>query len=83
LFSARRKAEGALAAFEAGFATTRNVVLEDATDAGSRPLMVAVSVLAADIINGRTVVRRFVGNWTLVQEQGMWKLDRGQIQQAP
>lgn len=83
VFSIRRKVAGPLSTFPEGFATTRNVVLEDATQTAQSPTTVRVSVLATDFIDGCTVVRRFTGVWTLVPEQGSWKLGRGQIQQVP
>jgi hypothetical protein len=83
MFSQRRKAEGALNEFAAGFATTRNVYLESVIPVIGTPNAVEVSLLATDLINGQVVVRRFTGTWTLVQEGGRWVLDRGQIRQSP
>jgi hypothetical protein len=83
MFSDRRKAEGSLADFQAGFTTTRNVYLEDAVATPGSPTVVQVSILAADLVNGQLVVRRFAGTWTLVQDGILWKLDRGQIRQIP
>jgi len=83
MFSTRRKAEGTLAEFQAGFATTRNVYLEEVTVAPGTPAVVQVSILAADLVSGQVVVRRFAGTWTFVQEGNRWTLDRGQIRQVP
>jgi hypothetical protein len=47
------------------------------------PPTVAVRVLATDLIDGRQVVRRFAGTWTLIGTADGWKLDVGRIQVVP
>jgi Domain of unknown function (DUF4352) len=84
LYSSRfRASEGSFEAWQAGYATTESVTVEFVRRASGAGTVVEVSILARDIVNGRPVIRRFAGTWTLVQEQGQWRLDTARIQVLP
>jgi hypothetical protein len=70
-------------AWQAGYATTDRVTVEYVRRPSGAGATVEVSILARDIVSGQTLVRRFAGTWTLVQEQGAWRLDVGRIQVLP
>lgn len=77
LLSSRFRGGSTLAVFTAGYQTTQAIVVEYI-----RPLSastVEVSLLASDLIDGREVIRRFTGTWSLVQDASGWKLDVGRI----
>jgi hypothetical protein len=84
LYSTRfRASEGSFEAWQAGYATTESVTVEFVRRASGAGTVVEVSILARDIVNGRPLMRRFAGTWTLVQEQGQWRLDTARIQVLP
>jgi hypothetical protein len=70
-------------AWQAGYATTDDVAVEYLRRASGTGTVVEVSILARDIVNGQSLVRRFAGTWSLVQEQGAWRLDAARIQVQP
>jgi hypothetical protein len=70
-------------AWRAGYATTDRVTVEYVRRRSGAGTVVEVSILARDIVSGQTLVRRFAGTWTLVQEQGAWRLDVARIQVLP
>jgi hypothetical protein len=70
-------------AWQAGYATTDRVTVEYVRRPSAAGTIVEVSILARDIVSGQTLVRRFAGTWTLVQEQGAWRLDVARIQLLP
>ena len=77
LLSSGFRSSHSLDAFRNGYATTQSIVVEDVEQIG--PAKVQVSVLASDLIDGQTLVRRFTGTWDLVNESNTWKLDHAQI----
>jgi Domain of unknown function (DUF4352) len=84
LYSSRfRASEGSFEAWQAGYATTESVTVEFVRRASGAGTVVEVSILARDIVDGRPLIRRFAGTWTLVQEQGAWRLDTARIQVLP
>jgi S1-C subfamily serine protease len=83
LSSGFQASQGTFETWQAGYATTDGVVVEFARRASGTGPAVEVSILARDIVSGRPLVRRFAGTWTLVQEQGVWRLDTGRIQLGP
>jgi hypothetical protein len=70
-------------AWQAGYSTTDRVTVEYVRRPSGAGAIVEVSILARDIVSGQTLVRRFAGTWTLVQEQGAWRLDVARIQLLP
>lgn len=83
LLSSAFKARGTLEGFRAGYATTTGVYVESARTSAGSASTVNVSILATDLVQGRTIVQRFTGSWTVVQEGGSWKLDSARIQVTP
>jgi hypothetical protein len=84
LYSSRfRASEGSFEAWQAGYATTDRVTVEFVRRVPGPGTAVEVSILARDIVNGQPLIRRFAGTWTLVQEQGGWRLDAARIQVLP
>jgi hypothetical protein len=85
LYSSRFRASEApsFEAWQAGYATTDRVILEYVRRPSGAAAVVEVSILARDIVSGETLVRRFAGTWTLVQEQGAWRLDVARILVLP
>jgi S1-C subfamily serine protease len=83
LSSGFRATTGSFEAWQAGYATTDGVVVEFARGAPGAGNVVEASILARDVVNGQSMERRFGGTWTLIQEQGVWRLDIGRIQVLP
>lgn len=83
LLSPRFQAQQPWPRWRAGYTTTLAVVIEAVDPVSDSPPTVAVRVLATDLIDGRQVVRRFAGTWTLIGTADGWKLDVGRIQVAP
>jgi len=83
LLSSRYRAQQPYDSWRAGYTTTRGAYDEAVSEASQMPEQVNVTIVATDLINGQTVVRRFAGTWTLVQEPGGWRLDSARIQQVP
>lgn len=69
--------------WEQGYKTTQGVTVEDIQPATGDPPVVAVTFTATDTVDGVPVPRRFSGSWTLVMEDGVWKLDTADIRQVP
>lgn len=83
LLSPRFQAQLPWPRWRAGYTTTLAVVIEAVEAVSPSPPTVAVRVLAADLIDGQRLVRRFAGTWTLVRTAEGWKLDVGRIQVVP
>jgi hypothetical protein len=84
LYSSRFRASvGSFEAWQAGYATTDRVTVEFVRGVSGPGTAVEISILARDIVNGQPLTRRFAGTWTLVQEQGGWRLDTARIQVLP
>ncbi|HZQ37193.1 MAG TPA: hypothetical protein VFD32_14780 [Dehalococcoidia bacterium] len=83
LSSAYQAKHGDESAWEQGYKATRSVTVEDIQPATGEPPVVAVTFTATDATDGGTITRRFSGTWTLVLEDGVWKLDTANIQQVP
>jgi fumarate reductase subunit D len=69
-------------AFRAGYRTTQAIQIDDVSQVGDSP-QVRVSVTATDLLDGQATVRRYQGQWFLVEENGQWRLDRGLMTAQP
>jgi len=74
--------QGGESAWEQGYKSTQSVTIEDVQPATGDPPIVPVTFSATDRTSGGSVTRRFSGAWTLVVEEGVWKLDTADIQQV-
>lgn len=83
LLSPRFQAQLPWPRWRAGYTTTLAIVIEAVEAVSPSPPTVAVRMLAADLIDGQRLVRRFAGTWTLVRTAEGWKLDVGRIQVVP
>jgi S1-C subfamily serine protease len=79
LLSRKFRGEGTLEGFVKGYETMRGALVERVAALPGATAQVRISVLANDLLDGKTVIRRFSGTWSLVREGGAWKLDEGVI----
>lgn len=82
LLSERYRRAWPFDAFRAGYRTTQAIRIDDVSQVGDSP-QVRVSVTATDLLDGRATVRRYQGQWFLVEEDGQWRLDRGLMAPQP
>jgi hypothetical protein len=82
LLSDRYRRAWPFEAFRAGYGTTQDIHIDDVSQVGDSP-EVQVTVTAADLLNGQPTVRRYEGQWFLVEENGQWHLDRGLMAPQP
>lgn len=70
--------------FAKGYDSTLNIYLMDIRFVDQSMNSVYVRVAASDYTNGEKVMfKTFEGIWTLIQEDGIWKLDSANISQSP
>lgn len=80
LLSSRYRASHPPVTWKGGYKTTVGVQLSSgAIEISQQPRVVDVTYLAGDNVNGQFVVRTFSESWTLVQEDGEWRMDTGKI----
>ena len=83
LSSAYQAAHGNESTWAQGYATTQSVAVQRSQVSLDDPTVVNVAFTATDSINGQTVTRSFAGTWTVVMEDGVWKLDSANIAETP
>ncbi|HEY7294273.1 MAG TPA: hypothetical protein VH916_04485 [Dehalococcoidia bacterium] len=72
---------GGESTWEQGYRNTEDVRVENVQPATDDPATILVTFSATDAAGGGSVTRRYSGTWTLVMEEGVWKLDRADIRQ--
>jgi hypothetical protein len=82
LLSERYRRAWPFDAFRAGYRTTQGIRIDDLSQIDDSP-QVRVSVTATDLLDGQPTVRRYEGQWSLVEENGQWRLDRGLMAPQP
>mgnify|MGYP001613065854 CR=1 FL=1 len=67
--------------FAKGYATTVKTTLAEAKRIDKMKNVVQVKIIASDSVENKSLTRTFIGEWQLVEEKGVWKLDAANIQQ--
>ena len=65
--------------FIKGFATTKNVLVQDIQLQDLSTKKVFIKLQSTDNINNQTLTKNFQGTWELKLEDGFWKLDTAEI----